>query len=183
MLTLCRFGAVLTVTILVGKDKTPFQVHHDQLCEASAFFKAAFEGQFRESSEKTMDLPEEDEHLFDLFVQWLYRGHYEIPPKGTEAPGERFMELVKLYVLADRYDVVDLRSLLITKLFEMYKVPNGILPGMVTVAYAYEHVSRTSGLRRLLADWYTEKVGFSWFNSEVAQEWFREHPEVAAAVI
>ena len=130
-----------------------------------------------------MDLPEEDEHIFDLFVQWLYRGHYEIPPKGPEALGEKFMEPVKLYVLADKYDVGDLRSLLITKLFEMYKVPHGNLPGMVTVTYAYEHVSRTSGLRRLLADWYTCKVDFFWFDSEVAQEWFREHPEIAAAVI
>ena len=182
MLTSCRFSGVSVVTILVGKNKTPFQIHQDQLCEASSFFKAAFEGQFREGSEKKMDLPEEDVHLFDLFVQWLYHQRYEIPPKEVEQKGERLMEPVKLYVLADKYDVSDLRSDIITKLFALGNM-GGTYPDLGTMAYAYEHVSPKSGLCRLLADWYACKVTPSWFSSDVAQKWFPQHPQVTAAVI
>ena len=78
VLTTFRFCDVPTVTIFVGKDKRPFHVHRSLLRETSSFFKAALEGDFRESSEQKMDLPEEDEGSFDVFVQWLYDRRYEI---------------------------------------------------------------------------------------------------------
>ncbi len=130
-----------------------------------------------------MDLPEEDVHLFDLFVQWLYHQRYEIPPRELERTSERLMEPVKLYVLADRYDVSGLRSHIITKLFTVAKMLE-MVAGLDTVAYAYKHVSPKSGICRFLADWYACKITPpSWFSSDVAQKYFQEHPEVAAAVI
>ena len=128
-----------------------------------------------------MDLPEEDVHLFELFVQWLYRGRYELPPIEVEAP-DRCVDPVKLYVLADKYDVSGLRSHIITKLFAAGKTWKKF-PSLDTVAYAYEHVSPKSGICRLLADWYACKLPPSWFSSDATQNWFQEHPQVAAAVI
>ncbi len=129
-----------------------------------------------------MDLPEEDEQIFDLFVQWLYQGCYEISPKDVEANGQRLMEPVKLYVLADEYDVSGLRSHIITKLFAVCKTGN-VTPGLTTMAYAYERLSPKSGLRRLFADFYACKLPISWLISDDAQKWFQEHPQVAAAVV
>ena len=176
-----RFRGVPTVTILVGEDSTPFFIHRDQLCEASSFFKAAFQGDFLEGSEMRMSLPEEEEHTFDLFIQWLYNQGYEISPKKDEAEGERFMEPVRLYIFADKYDVTDLKIHVITKLFALGS--QKWTPSLATVAYAYEHTPHNSRLRKLLADWWACRVDLPWFRLEETQEWLKEHPEVASAVI
>ena len=91
------------------------------------------------------------------------------------------MEPVKLYVFADKYDVTDLKSHVITKLFAMGN--QKWAPAGSTVAYAYEHTPQNSRLRKLLADWWACRVSLPWFRSEVAQGWLKEHPEVAIAVI
>ena len=180
-LTSYRFCGVHTVTILVGEDSTPFFIHRDQLCESSSFFRAAFEGAFLEGSETRMSLPEEEETTFDLFIQWLYRQSYEISSQKHNDKGQRFMEPVKLYVLADKYDVTDLKSHVITKLFALRN--EEWVPGLATMAYAYEHTPQNSRLRKLMADWWACRVELPWFRLEVTQGWLKEHPEVASAVI
>ena len=177
----CRFGGVPTVTILVGEDSMPFFIHRDQLCEASSFFKAAFEGAFLEGSEMRMSLPEEEEHTFDLFIKWLYNEGYEISSEMDNDKAQIFMEPVKLYVLADKYDVTDLKSLVITKLFALRS--ESPVPGLKTVAYAYEHTPRNSRLRKFLADWWACRIKLPWFRLLSSQRWLEEHPEVASAVI
>ena len=64
-----------------------------------------------------MTLPEDDENTFELFVDWLYHRRYEItsPPKPPEK--DVFMQPVKLFVLADKYDVCSLKDLIASKLF------------------------------------------------------------------
>ena len=180
-LTSYRFGGVPTVTILVGENSTPFSIHRDQLCEASSFFKAAFQGNFLEGSEMRMRLPEEEKHTFELFIEWLYNRSYEICNIEDEAEGEGFMEPIKLYILADKYDVTVLKSHVITQLFALRN--EKWVPDSDTVAYAYVHTPRSSHLRKFLADWWACQVDLAWFRSEEAQEWFEEHPEVASAVI
>ena len=128
-----------------------------------------------------MSLPEEEEKTFDLFIQWLYNGSYEVSPEKDNDKGQTFMEPVKLYVLADKYDVTDLKSHVITKLFAQGKEKRA--PGLVTVAYAYEHTPPNSRLRTLLADWWACRVDLAWFRLETTQGWLKEHPEVASAVI
>lgn len=100
-----------------------------------------------------MDLPEEDEALFDLFVQWLYHRQYEIPPspKDKAKNGGRYMQTMKLYVFADKYDISSLRSLIVEKMFAVDK--KGVLT-LDAVAYLYENTSPNASMRRLLADWY-----------------------------
>lgn len=128
-----------------------------------------------------MRLPEEEERMFDLFTQWLYNKGYEILPGHDEAKGERFMEPVKLYILADKYGVTDLKSHIITELFAMGN--EKWIAGISTVAYAFEHTPQNSRLRKLLADWWVCRLSLPWFRSEVAQGWLKEHPEVACALI
>ena len=129
----------------------------------------------------SMSLPEEEEKTFDLFIQWLYSQGYELSSDKDDDKCQNFMEPVKLYVLADKYDVTDLKSHIITIL---HALGNGKwVPDLATVAYAYEHTPQNSRLRKLLAAWWACRVDLPWFCSEVAQGWLKEHPEVACAVI
>lgn len=47
-------------------------MHKDLLCRASAFFKAAFDGNFKEAN-GVIKLPEQDVSTFKFFIHWLYR--------------------------------------------------------------------------------------------------------------
>lgn len=170
-----RFCEVPTVTIFVGKDRKPFYVHQEQLCEVSSFFKAAFTSGFREASEQTMELVEEDEDTFDRFIQWLYSQQYEMPGEKAEGGGE-FMEPLKLFVLGEKYDVSKLKDLLMTRLFARGKL-TGSPPQLAGIAYVYENTPTNSKVRKLLADWYACKVSLSWYKGDVAQRWFGEHPD------
>lgn len=60
------------VTIEVGKDKDQFPVHQNILIARSGFFKAAFEGEFREAKDKSIPLLDAPPLQFLRFIQWLY---------------------------------------------------------------------------------------------------------------
>lgn len=64
------------VTLYVGNDREVFYIHRNLLCNASPVFKAAFAGKFRESSELSMELPDEDVDSLNRLVQWLYTKRY-----------------------------------------------------------------------------------------------------------
>ena len=170
-----RFCEVSTVTLFVGKGKKPFYVHQEQLCEVSSFFKAAFTSEFRESSEKTMDLVEEDEDTFDRFVQWLYGQQYDVP-LGNGLEGDRFAEPLRLFVLAEKFDVSKLKSLLMVKIFAAGK-QGGVAPQCASLIYAYNNTHSGSVIRRLLADWYAFRFPQAWYRGESVQKWFRKHPD------
>ncbi|CAF9942840.1 MAG: hypothetical protein ALECFALPRED_010144 [Alectoria fallacina] len=178
-----KFGNVSTVTLLVGKNKTPFHVHMDRLCEASSVFEAAFLGNFKESSEKTMQLPEDDEGTFELFVDWLYGQRYAMLPeveKGHEdyEKDKRFLQAYQLFVLADKYRVCKLKSLVIEALFADVTMCKGV-PSNASVAYAYEHTTQCSGLRKWLADYHAWNVRLEWYELSDAQAFLRQQPDFA----
>ena len=140
-------------TIFVGKTKQPFYVHLDLLCDASSFFKAAFAGNSKEASENIMQLPDDREDTFKLFVDWLYDDRQTILPaeEDDDDRHEKLFQAVYLVVLADKYRVYDLRSEIFEILLVMligYK-DNGLLYS--AVAYAYENSTQGSGIRPMLA--------------------------------
>ena len=126
-----------------------------------------------------MTLPEDDENTFELFVDWLYHRRYEItsPPKSPEK--DVFMQPVKLFVLADKYDVCSLKDLIASKLFLAFK-QNLAVPRLSTIAYAYEHTSQSSTIRKMLTDNMTRVTDLTWFLEAKIQTWLRNHPDVSA---
>ena len=115
----CRFGTGPVVSLVVGDDKTCFTVHRDLLCEASSFFKAAFmgAGEFKETSEQSMSLPEDNADTFELLVKWLYRKSLSDPDRKLGWETEYFY-LARLDILADKYDITGMRNDIIDALFE-----------------------------------------------------------------
>ena len=179
MLTVRRWADVATVTLLVGEAKTAFQVHEADLFEASTFFKAAFTSDFRESGERTMTLPEDDEATFDLFVEWLYhqRDHLPQPPKANVKGKDRYMQPFQLYVLADKYDIRSLKSLIVSQVFTAFKQDSYFL-NCAAMVYAYEHTSPNSTIRKLIADRFACIVKRGWVQLESKQKWLRDHADI-----
>lgn len=171
---------IATVTLLVGETKAAFIVHEEKLFEASSFFKAAFTSDFKEGSERTMTLPEDDEAVFDLFVEWLYYGSYQLPslPAGIFGKAsELSMQPVQLFVLADKYDVPQLKNLILLKIFLAFKESKCGTITKETFAYAFQHTPQKSSIRKLFADWLANYPVL--IERETSQIWLREHPEIS----
>jgi hypothetical protein len=73
------------VTVHVGSDKTPFIVHKDLLTSSSPYFKAAFEGKFREATDNSVPLVDVTPTQFRRFLDWLY---FKKLPNGENRDGK-----------------------------------------------------------------------------------------------
>ncbi|TID13689.1 hypothetical protein E6O75_ATG01667 [Venturia nashicola] len=85
-----NYGTEL-VTIDVGPEKTAFHIHKGILTSESPYFKAAFDGEFREATEKRIHLADTTSAIFQDFMDWLYFGSL---PGGevSEDPGSTHEE-------------------------------------------------------------------------------------------
>ncbi len=153
------FRDVATVSLYVGDEEAVFNVHIDLLCGISTFFKAAFSSEFLEAAERSMSLEDDDVATFERFVSWLYTRRYELSAIGKD---ERYMELAKLYVLADKYNVSRLKKEIIDQLFEIHEASD-CPPSLDVVTYVYENYTANSSFRKLLVRWAVWHIGSSWF--------------------
>ena len=130
-----------------------------------------------------MTLPEQDGSIFELFVDWLYHQRYEIPspPEEPSKDYDRFEQPVKLFVLADMYDVRNLKNHVLSTIFLLLK-QRVIWPSLRTVAYAYEHTPHNSTIRKLLADYMSYHTKLEGLQQVSAQDWLRNHPDISAAL-
>ena len=130
-----------------------------------------------------MTLPEQDGSIFELFIDWLYHQRYEIPspPEEPSKDYDRFEQPVKLFVLADMYDVRDLKNHVLSAIFLLLK-QREIWPSLRTVAYAYEHTPHNSTIRKLLADYMSHHTKLEGLQRLSAQDWLRNHPDISAAL-
>ena len=153
----------LIVTLYVGNDREVFRVHQNLLCSTSPVFKAALAGNFRESSDHSMDLPEEDVGSVNRLVQWVYTERYELADVRLEEHlHARFWQLARLNALADKYDIVALRNRIVSNFFVLFKsdkVPR-LQPPIELVEYVYTNSSKRCALRDLLAAVFCWKIDY-----------------------
>ena len=128
-----------------------------------------------------MTLPEDDESIFNDFVDWLYRGRYDIPrPSQVD---DMFLRPVQLFVLADKYGVPDLQGLVFEQMSKLIKSDTASGPSLDTVAYAYEHTYQNAEIRQILVDAMVWNRDDGWYQQAENQTWLRAHPDIATDVI
>ena len=138
------------VRITVGSEKALFHVHKGLICNASAYFKAAFEGEFKEASEQLLDLPEERPQMFKRFLLWLYSGSIIESPKET-CDKIHWKDLFGLYIFGDARSIPALQNAVIDALIDKCEQTDAI-PTHYFV-YIYDNTVDKSPLRRLVVDW------------------------------
>ena len=114
------------------------------------------------------------------FVEWLYTHCYGLSSTGTaDKVHERYMELARLFVFAEKYDVVDLKNDIIDKLFES-RAKTAVPPQLPLIRYIYENTPMGSPFRRLLVAHYTWHINMDWYGRESTPAWLYENSEFAA---
>lgn len=68
-----------TAIIQVGSESVEVLVHEGLICKESGFFRGALQGNFFESSKKTVPLQQESVKNFALFTHWLYTKEIQLP--------------------------------------------------------------------------------------------------------
>ncbi|MCJ1429969.1 hypothetical protein MMC29_007884, partial [Sticta canariensis] len=99
--------------IFVGPEKKLFQAH-EAVLSRSPVFERMCSGTFKESVEKQIDLPDDDAIAFGCVLEFMYLGVFhgdEKPDRVTKAA-----LLADVYILADKYQLEDLKDLLICPL-------------------------------------------------------------------
>ncbi|THX36278.1 hypothetical protein D6D10_06800 [Aureobasidium pullulans] len=104
-----------TAQIIVGPpgNTQTFNIHKKLLCDSSAYFKAALNNGFAETTSQKITLDDEDPVIFRTFASWLYHPNIVLPSEDLDIQEEH---LLKLYLLADKRGIVNLANDTITML-------------------------------------------------------------------
>lgn len=141
-----------------------WRIHKKILVLHSEFFGAALKGPFTEGVENRVTLPEEDNNIFTLFVQWIY----------TQAfASNSITALLRAYVLGDKLGAFRFRQEALNKIYNFNHSSCHF-----TVAHALwvsENTSPTSLLRTLMMDTITLAI-LSKTLEPTAEEWEQMAP-------
>lgn len=177
-----RFRNVPVVHLLVGEEETPFYVHLNMLCDASVVFKAAFCGPFKESSERSMRLPDDDVETIERMIHWLYFKYYDLPKfDATQGADEWHWAIARLNTVADKYHIAPLSNDIIDKLFDMQNIPmHNLAPRANVISYIYKNNLENSSLCKLMVAWYVWCIDTEWYRLDGARTVLRAIPEFTA---
>ncbi|KAF1914268.1 hypothetical protein BDU57DRAFT_288813 [Ampelomyces quisqualis] len=122
------------ITIAVGREQRLFAAHEDVLSH-SPFFSDFLRAQYFQSTNKRVDLPDEEPEVFSSILEYLYKGDYS--PKleynkkrnswnladGGNSAGEAIINTAAgpilkdtiIYCQADRYGLEELKKLALKK--------------------------------------------------------------------
>ncbi|KAF7863072.1 hypothetical protein EAF04_007155 [Stromatinia cepivora] len=84
------------VDIYVGKEKQLFRIYKDLLCNKIEFFDKMFNGNFKEATENTAILPEDDPEAFDMLMCWAAYGTIR------SLRHENFQKTLNLWILVEK---------------------------------------------------------------------------------
>jgi len=150
-----EFDNSTTISVQVGPQKHPFTIHRGPICKLSGYFKAVFEGgNFKESSEKVITLPDHKRETFDEFLYYAYYKQLKTRPYVQPEAEEQWMQYGALYVLADYLTAVPLKNEVLHRLFSMVveksnrEKSSGITANVIN--YVYGNTPRGCGIRRLM---------------------------------
>lgn len=137
------------------------------------FFDKAMAGDWKESQQRTIQLPDDDPGIFALYVHWLYCGTLPVVCDKSGSPGDsEYMDLVKAYVLGDK--ILDSRfqdtviDAIVEKSQSKGKDWKYWHPNIDVIKYAFANSNASAPIRKLLVDMYANNARSSWIHKWAA---------------
>jgi hypothetical protein len=90
------------VTIIVGAEKKKFLLHKKLVCREAPYFDRIFNGNFEEAKTQDYCLREEEAFAFEVFVFYIYNGHFPQDVKAVTGISHVYEPIMKFYILADK---------------------------------------------------------------------------------
>ncbi|KAI4268111.1 MAG: hypothetical protein LQ337_008031 [Flavoplaca oasis] len=141
--------ADVVVTVLVGPEETAFRIHKGLLCSKSEYFRAAFEGSFRESTEKKIQLRDEDSKIFQFYAALIYTDKAALSWNEEEFDVD---VCCRLYVLADRLGSENIQNIVMDVIHGRCSRLDLPIFGLGTINHVFNNTLPGSRLRAILID-------------------------------
>ncbi|KAL3417579.1 BTB/POZ domain-containing protein [Phlyctema vagabunda] len=151
------FSEIINLRVGPDEHSRVFKVHKEILCASSPVLASACKPEWK-SDDNEIHLPEDDPDAIWVTLHWIYSRILYLPRKifkevtvssGLESgPGL----LVKIYVLAEKYQICDLVNTVITCLAKLNTAYENISAAVIGYAYKNTHGSSSENLRKLLLD-------------------------------
>jgi hypothetical protein len=162
MLMMCRIEVPELLAVVVGSDQTRFYIPMTLACEHSDFIRAACQGPWKESQERTIHLPEVEYDTFFAYNSWLRHGRiinydfqigtqYNLATRRDDAL-EMYGLIINAYAFADFISDVRYRTMLTDTLRGIYKRTGGETPDKRIINDLCRRVPRRSPMLRALVD-------------------------------
>ena len=138
------------ITIYVGSKRKEYQVHKGLLASYE-YWRKHLDIKLTEDSQ-TMHLPQERPYVWDLFVNWLYRGSLkDICVENDDMAKTQQRQYIKLYVQAERWAIPALQNKIMDK-FCAGTISGWDWSHCMLIRSIYKVTSRDSPLRSYLVD-------------------------------
>lgn len=155
-----RFDNSTSVVVHVGAENTTFNIPREPICKASGYFRAVFEsGDFKETSEKALTLPDYEPETFDQFLSYVYNGRsVDTAPFDVLSAEEKWLRYSILYSLADYLQANRLKNSIVGILYRLCvltnhnRKPSGITEKVIE--YVFDNTVHGCGIRRLMVAQY-----------------------------
>jgi len=113
------------------------------LCSSSRFFQKAFDGGPLEATTSEVFINDISVEHFGLFADWIM--------KGCIAIDHTLGDLIQLYIMADQFDVKELRTRITDELAYMCYEIDFSLPERGVITLIVDNIPESMPLHRLLA--------------------------------
>ncbi|KAF1950265.1 hypothetical protein CC80DRAFT_554493 [Byssothecium circinans] len=147
-------SVIKVVVGLEGQSQT-FFVHERLVTDRAAFFEKALHGQWKESDDKIVELPDDSSTVFFTYLQLLYTGKMPIKAKtgrhDEKVSRQEYDILVELYVLAEKFQDVETRNVAIDAMIAKSRIERSV-PGMYNVQRVFDDTPEGSPLRKFVID-------------------------------
>ena len=123
---------------------------------------------FQESSQRVMEIPEEEETVVDHFLHWLYTKRLpSLDPLSEPA----LIIFAKLIGLAEKYTVVSFKNRLVEAIHEFARAQEGYQLPLNFVKIVFDTNPAGSKVRMLATDWLVWNRDREWYDSDECGEW------------
>lgn len=133
------------VEIHCGNPPVKYKVHKATLCAASSYFRAAFDGKFKEAGEGCIKLVDESPEILDIVLKSIYAERFDYEWR-TADPFARNLLLLELYTVFDKYDLPALAAMVFDAVKESYELSN-TGPSYRDITLVYQNTPESSSLR------------------------------------
>lgn len=126
-------------------------------------------GPWQESSQHTVQLPEDEPDIFGHYVHWLYYGTLPVFCNKPGLPGNvEYLNLVKAYTLGDKFLDTKFQDAAIDAIIQktVSKATDGgsWYPVGEVIEYVYSNTNKSALIRKLLVDMYVASGYGNWLS-------------------
>jgi hypothetical protein len=156
------------IEVLVGKHRKSFSVHKNIVCARSPFFAAACSERWIESKSKSIELPEDDPDVFDIYLHCVYTNCVDVgdteealeSEDGFDEHERECLRLLNTYILADKVGDVITSNMVIDEIILMSEETD-LLPSSKVTGIAASTAPPETPIYQLYLDFYVYEAGVS----------------------